>query len=165
MPIFSSPCGILDCIFDKPPFWPILALSWSLFFSIFMLNPHEKGIDLLPLTQICWYCGLSVFSGRTFRVLRIKIAFTRSWRKNKGQTEPRESQRKRKQHTHDRAAGPERWHDLQHGRATNRASTHGCASSGFCDLYPVFGLFWRFLCFGVWQAPQLEFLSHSLKPH
>jgi len=38
---------------DKPLFLPILALSLFLFLSVFMLNPHEKGIDSLSLFQIC----------------------------------------------------------------------------------------------------------------
>ena len=54
-----------------------------------MLNPHEKGIDLLILWLIC------VFR-ENLRVLRTEIAFARSRRKNEGQIESQESQWKQK---------------------------------------------------------------------
>jgi len=81
---------------------------------------------------------------------------------------------------HDGAAGPERWHGLQHGRATDRAVAHGHTHGLACDRASTHGRpcvvgISRFIAgfqlisgiplVGVSKAPQLGFLFPSLKPH
>ena len=46
-----------SCTCDKPLFWHLLTLIWSMFLPIFMLIRDEKGINSLPLIQLCLYCG------------------------------------------------------------------------------------------------------------
>jgi len=73
------------------------------------------------------------------RVLMKETAFRRNQEKNRGQIEPRKSQREASRNTHDRAWRhttvlqdpnvPVRTHGPTHGRAWDRASTHGRAMS------------------------------------
>jgi len=81
--------------FDKPLFWPILALSWppiSLYFYTKSTWERDRFASFDSNMLILWL--IRAFR-ENLRVLRRKIALTRNWRKNRGQTEPRESKRKR----------------------------------------------------------------------
>ena len=73
---------------------------------------------------------------------------------------------------HDRAVEPHgrvavaeataRAHGHMHGRACDRAST---PDRVLRVILSIFDRFWGFLQEGVSRAPQLGFLSPSLKPH
>jgi len=91
-----------------------------------MLNPHEKGIDLLPLIKyadivayLCFQGEPSGFENKDNFYKELKEE-ERSNRAPGEPTEAKETMHNRAWGRHDRAAGPERWH----GYATNRTWTH-----------------------------------------
>ena len=157
-----------------------------------MLNPLEKGTNCASFDSnrlILWF--ICVFR-ENLQILRTKIAFTKSWRKNKGQTEPRESEQKQKGRRTTvqgearpcckarKAARPAALpcchralaHGHTHGRACDRASTHGRPCSPRTAVHRrrlVINWFFRlflgeFLWLGFVTRLTRVSLSHSQTP-
>jgi len=91
--IYHVLCTNYIHIMINPLFSPILALSWSLFHAKCTWE-RDRFASFDSNTLILWL--ICVFKENIW-VLRTKIAFTRSWRKNRRQTKHRESKRKQKE--------------------------------------------------------------------
>ena len=57
--------AMFDFIGDKPLFWLLLTLIWSLFLIISMLNLDKKGQIYFIWFTLCLQCGLSYFEEKS----------------------------------------------------------------------------------------------------